>query len=81
MPQQRVAPAEQRSVVVTDSMTVRDLARALVMSPATVDAKLCELGEITESEEDLCVTSRVLCGRSTVPQLQQSTLVACSRVH
>jgi hypothetical protein len=42
-----------QSVVISDTMTVRDLAHALHISPAALDSKLVELGEVVASEEDM----------------------------
>ena len=42
-----------QNVVISDTMTVRDLAQALSMSPAALDGKLVDLGEIVESAEDM----------------------------
>lgn len=50
---QKAQPAAVQTVTITDSMTVRDLAVALHISPPELDSKLVELGEMLESEEDL----------------------------
>ena len=48
--------AAGQSGVITDAMTVRDLAHALGISAAALDGKLVDMGEIVESEEDMCAT-------------------------
>lgn len=53
--------AAVQSVVISDTMTVRDLARALDITPAVLDGKMIDLGEIVESEEDMCVPFKTAC--------------------
>jgi hypothetical protein len=38
-------------------MTLRELARALHITQESLDVKLAALGEVVESEEDLCATA------------------------